>query len=210
MKPKYALAETQDGISHLETANSSFVINCSKPNPDLFHFDGIAQITTKDGQELKQLSIDNFIPRGAILRNAGPAGILALCLYTGPDCKLILNQGKLTYKKSNLEVTLNRIYIIQALSVAVLSIFLGSLGYDFMEQNREKMLYVFEDLDFPEDRVWILILTFWLLLVRYLPLDVVLLSETGKIIYSKFMEYDARMMTVDKTTNGGEIIACKV
>ena len=107
-------------------------------------------------------------------------------------------------------MTLNRIYIIQALSVAVLAIFLGSLGYDFMERNKEKMLYVFEDLDFPEDRVYILILTFWLLLVRYLPLDVVLLSETGKIIYSKFMEYDARMMTVDKTTNGGEIIACKV
>ena len=108
-------------------------------------------------------------------------------------------------------MTLNKIYIIQAISVAVLSVFFGSLGYDFMEQNKEKMLYVFEGLDFPEDRAWSLILTFWLLLVRYLPLDVVLLSETGKIIYSKIMEYDARMMKVDKTASGGgEIIACKV
>lgn len=59
-----------------------------------------------------------------------------------------------------------------------------------------------------EERPVILILTFWLLLVRYLPLDVVMLSETGKIIYSKFMEADARMMSIDKQT--GEVTSCKV
>ena len=52
------------------------------------------------------------------------------------------------------------------------------------------------------------ILTFWLLLVRYLPLDVVMLSETGKIIYSRFMEADAQMMTVDR--DNGEIVNCRV
>ena len=80
-----------------------------------------------------------------------------------------------------------------------------------MDENKQKMVYVFDELDFPEDRVWMFILTFWLLLVRYLPLDVVLLSETGKIIYSKFMECDARMMKIDMTANeGSKIIACKV
>ena len=44
--------------------------------------------------------------------------------------------------------------------------------------------------------------------VRYLPLDVVMLSETGKMIYSKIMEFDARMMSIDSTS--GEIISCKV
>ena len=51
-------------------------------------------------------------------------------------------------------------------------------------------------------------MTFWLLLVRYLPLDVVMLSETGKVIYSRFIEADAQMMTADRET--GEIIHCKV
>jgi hypothetical protein len=50
--------------------------------------------------------LENFLPRGAILRNSG-IGILALAIYTGPDTKLILNQGKLKYKKSNVEKTLN-------------------------------------------------------------------------------------------------------
>lgn len=59
------------------------------------------------------------------------------------------------------------------------------------------MPHIFENLSTIEESPIILILTFWLLLVRYLPLDVVMLSETGKIIYSKFMEFDARMMTID-------------
>ena len=39
-------------------------------------------------------------------------GILALIVYTGPDTKLIQNQGKLKYKKSNTDKTLNKIYIV--------------------------------------------------------------------------------------------------
>lgn len=87
---------------------------------------------TNDGKEFKQLTIDNFLPRGSILRNAS-SGILALCIYTGPESKLVLNQGKLKYKKSNTEITLNKIFLIQALSVTVLSVVLGLLGYAFIE-----------------------------------------------------------------------------
>ena len=60
------------------------------------------------------------------------------------------------------------------------------------------MPHLFEKMDWVEERPMILILTFWLLLVRYLPLDVILLSETGKMVYSKFMEADARMMQLDR------------
>ena len=70
------------------------------------------------------------------------------------------------------------------------------------------MGYLFDQLNSTEERPIITIMTFWLLLVRFLPLDVILLSETSKMIYSKFMEVDARMMTIDKTT--GEVIHCKV
>ena len=119
-----------------------------------------------------------------------------------------MNQGALKYKASNTEKTLNRIYVIQAISVTALAIILGLLGYRFLNQNRDVMPHIFQDLSSIEERPIIFILTFWLLLVRYLPLDVVMLSETGKIIYSRFIEFDARMMTVDRQT--GEIVSCKV
>lgn len=132
-----------------------------------------------------------------------------MAVYIGSDTKLILNQGKkLEYKKSNSEKTLNRIFMIQAISVVIISVVMGLLGYGFMNENEEKMPHIFEKLSFIERRPIVSIMTFWLLLVRFLPLDVILLSETGKMVYSKIMEVDARMMTVDKET--GEIINCKV
>lgn len=124
--------------------------------------------------------------------------MLALAIYIGADTKLIQNQGKdLKYKKSNSEKTLNKIFMIQAISVIIISVVLGLLGYSFLIENEEKMPYIFENLSSIERRPIIIIMTFWLLLVRFLPLDVILLSETGKMVYSKYMELDARMMTVD-------------
>ena len=49
------------------------------------------------------------------------------------------------------------------------------------------MPHIYENLSSIEERPFILILTFWVLLVRYVPLDVVMLRETGEIIYSKFI-----------------------
>ena len=93
-------------------------VYCCEPNPDLFYFDGLAEIKTGRGADSdsevvhKQLTLDNFLPRGSILRNTGGDGILALTLYTGNDSKLILNQGKTKYKRSNADITLNKIFII--------------------------------------------------------------------------------------------------
>ena len=70
------------------------------------------------------------------------------------------------------------------------------------------MPYIFQDTKWYEERPLLTCLTFVLLLVRFLPLDVVLLSETAKIIYSKYMEYDARMMIPD--AENSEIVRCKV
>ena len=86
-------------------------MHCCAPNQDLFFFDGVAEVKNNDGSEFKQLTIDNFLPRGSILRNSG-SGILAMVIYTGSDSKLVLNQGKLKYKKSNTEIKMNKIYII--------------------------------------------------------------------------------------------------
>ena len=92
--------------------------------------------------------------------------------------------------------------------MVLLSVILGMMGWWFVKENKDSATYIFENIEWLEERPMILILTFWLLLVRFLPLDVVLLSETGKMIYSKIIEYDARMMTIDKET--GEIVSCTV
>ena len=90
----------------------SFSVYCSEPNAYLFYFDAVAEIKNADNtNDHRQLGMEHFLPRGSILRNSG-SGIFAMTVYTGPDTKLIKNQGKFKYKKSNTEQTMNKIYII--------------------------------------------------------------------------------------------------
>ena len=56
------------------------------------------------------------------------------------------------------------------------------LGRRFVSANKDTMLYVFQDLQPIEERSLIFVLTYILLLVRYLPLDVIFLVETQKMI----------------------------
>ena len=142
LKPKYALEETQADLASLVASSkkgiSRFSIKCAEPDADLFYFDGLAEIVGADDQRShKNMNIGQFLPMGAILHNTGGAGILVAAVYTGRDSKLIMNQGALKYKASNTEKTLNRIYVIQAISVTVLAIILGLLGYRFLNANRD-------------------------------------------------------------------------
>ena len=84
-------------------------VKCSAPDQSLFFFDGSIQLSSAD--EPAALSLDNFLPRGATMQGCGPKGVLALVLYTGADCKLVLNQGRYKYKTSNTEVNLNYIFL---------------------------------------------------------------------------------------------------
>ena len=85
LKPKYALKETQRNLDQL--LKDGFKVHCAEPTPNLFYFDGVAECGP---YQSKNLCIEHFLPRGAILRGTeGGEGVLALCLYTGPDSKLI-------------------------------------------------------------------------------------------------------------------------
>ena len=127
--------------------------------------------------------MNNFIPRGSILKNTGGIGILALVIYTGIDTKLIQNQiRKKTHKRTKIDRTTQMLYVIQALSVTFISICLGFFGSRFVTENKESKPYIFEKLEWVEERSAIFTLTYILLLVRFLPLDVIVLVETHKMI----------------------------
>ena len=40
--------------------------------------------------------------------------------------------------------------------------------------------------------------SFWFIMMLYIPFDVIMQTETGKIIYSKFMEWDDEMAYFDE------------
>ena len=50
LKPKYALEETQNDLAPLiQHDNGRFSVLCGPPNPDLFYFDGLAELGSGKG-----------------------------------------------------------------------------------------------------------------------------------------------------------------
>ena len=77
---------------------------------NLYSFQGSAIL--QEGTDMKELDlgIQNFVPRGSVVRNAT---VMAIVVYTGIDTKIVMNQGKVFYKTTRIDRDLNKIYWIQ-------------------------------------------------------------------------------------------------
>ena len=141
------------------------------------------------------------------MQGTGDGGVLALVLYTGRDSKLVLNQGKYKYKTSNTEVNLNWIFFGQMVQIFFFSSLFALLQSLFMLNHRNHE-YLYEGIESDSLYSFGIFFSFWFILMRYIPFDVILQTETGKIIYSKIMEWDLQMMHQDAETK--QLIACQV
>lgn len=133
--------------------------------------------------------------------------MLALVLYTGVDTKIVLNQGRYKYKTSNTEINLNLIFLGQILQIIFFSTLCTIMNNVFIREHRDSD-YLFEGVEDAGLYSFGIFFSFWFILMRYIPFDVIMQTETGKIIYSKFMEWDLQMTYIDEVTK--EIVSCKV
>ena len=141
------------------------------------------------------------------MQGTGETGVLVLVLYTGVDSKLVLNQGKYKYKMSNTEVNLNLIFVAQIIQIISFCTLFATLQSIFIERNKNSE-YLFQDIEDRSLYSMGMFASFWFIMMRYIPFDVILQTETGKIIYSKFIEWDTEMMHFDKDTN--QYVSCQV
>lgn len=150
------------------------------------------------------LGLSNFIPRGALVMNCK---MLAVVVYTGADSKIILNQGHYSYKYSSIEKKLNRIFLIQIFQVFFLCVVFTLCGFGFISENENSPQYNISE-DNSSNVVLFSFFSFFLMLMRLVPLDLIINTELGKIFVSKFIEADADMVKLD--TESGDLIKCKV
>ena len=83
--------------------------------------------------------------------------------------------------------------------------FTSSLEHLLKARDHE---YLYEGIESDSLYSFGIFFSFWFILMRYIPFDVILQTETGKIIYSKIMEWDLQMMHQDAETK--QLIACQV
>ena len=142
------------------------------------------------------------------MQGCGKQGVLVLVVYTGKETKLVLNQGAYKYKTSNTEVNLNLIFLMQIVQIVILCTIFANLHAAFMKDNRLSTEYLFEGIESDALYSAGLFFSYFIILTRWIPFDLIMQSETGKIIYSKFIEWDWHMATLDGET--GELVHCQV
>ena len=131
------------------------------------------------------------------MQGTGETGVLALVTYTGANTKLVLNQGLYKYKRSNTEKNLNMIFMGQMAQILFFCTLFCVLQVRF-KSNHSGHMYLYEGI--VSEPLWNLgiFFSFWFIMMRYIPFDVIMQTEMGKIIYCKFMEWDTEMMHYDE------------
>lgn len=133
--------------------------------------------------------------------------MLAIVVYTGKDSKIIMNQGHYSYKYSSIEKKLNRIFSIQILQVILIAAIFTICGSAFVKEHTNSPQYSISPAN-ASKVVGFSFLSFFLMLMRLIPLDLIINTEVGKIIVSRFMESDAEMIKLDHET--GDLISARV
>jgi len=155
------------------------IIHAEGPNPNLYGFEGGIEIR----KQQYGLNLNNFIPRGALVKTCT---MKALVVYTGKDSKIILNQGDYKYKYSSIEKGMNGIFLIQLFQVFLLCLIFTLCNWGFVKDNENSPQY-----DISPDNsggvVGFSFFSFFLMLMRLVPLDLIINTEVGKIVVSKFM-----------------------
>lgn len=117
-------------------------VKCTdSPKLDLYSFNAELKIVYKHTQKNIDLDLRQFIPRGSHVRNS--QCLYLLVIYTGPETKLILNQGKYKIKMSRLDKMVN-IFLGWNVALMLTFSFLLSYGcYNFVGRNYDSHSYIY-------------------------------------------------------------------
>jgi len=78
----------------------------------------------------------------------------------------------------------------------------------FNSNHRDSLGYALEDAPSNGALAGLVFFTYWLILIRFIPLDLIVNLEVSKIIIAFFIERDTQMIRIDDELN--EIVACRV
>ena len=141
------------------------------------------------------LDIKQFIPRGSHVRNSGC--LFLLVLYTGPETKLILNQGSYRFKQSHVDKMINIVLFSNLVVMFSFTIILALLSYSWINVNIDKHHYIFIDSLPAKELAGQAFGSFYLLNNSFLPLDLAVGLEMGRFMYIYYIERDAYMTIID-------------
>lgn len=106
LKNRQALASTMRLATPEALCALNATVTCQKPNPYFLYFEGTYVDEKAEKRDQVQLTKDNLLLRGTMLRNTD--WIFGLVIYTGVESKIYLNLNQPAHKRTNVEITTNR------------------------------------------------------------------------------------------------------
>jgi len=183
-------------------------VECAHPNKDLHDFDGrLVLPRAGGGLVMHPLSLNQFLPRGAVLRNTD--WIYGVVIYAGLDTKVMMNNTRGKLKFSTLEGRLNAlvagifVYNIILLFTAVA---LSASVMDSIYTSKADLWYLQNPND-PNDEynpnrtdinwpyiIWMDVLTWFATLSYVIPLSLFVSIELVRIVQTWIIQGDYRMV----------------
>ena len=123
LQKKKSSVLTHSNIKYLKNP-SKFKLSCkleySQPNPKIDSFVGYLKLL--NDPTLEKLTIDNFIPRGALIKKV--ERVMAMVVYIGNDTKLMRN-CKLNFHKISFIEKLGQVYFLVFLCIVIIFSFVS-------------------------------------------------------------------------------------
>lgn len=204
LKRRSALPQTK-GFATTQFAGK---VQCGAPNKDLHDFDARIVIPRDSGRDtVHSLSINQFLPRGALLRNTD--WIYGAVVYAGLETKIMKNNTKGRLKFSTLEGRLNALVFgifIYNLILLFLAVGLSANVNNSIYTTKTDYWYLQNPND-PNDEfapnksnvnwaylIWIDVLTWFATLSYVIPLSLFVSIELVRIVATWTIQADYRMI----------------
>lgn len=143
------------------------------------------------------------------MRNSG--NILAMVIYCGKETKIILNQGKYSFKQSEIEKKLNYILFSHIIIILSLAGIMASQLKRNIDASGSKMWYVYPETNIESGSYASYVYgTYFIFFNSLIPLAFVIGLEIIKMSYTPMIENDLGMSlfiddVADKNVTNGEI-----
>eukprot|EP00672_Neobodo_designis_P006483 CAMPEP_0174878644 /NCGR_PEP_ID=MMETSP1114-20130205/82861_1 /TAXON_ID=312471 /ORGANISM="Neobodo designis, Strain CCAP 1951/1" /LENGTH=2292 /DNA_ID=CAMNT_0016114033 /DNA_START=739 /DNA_END=7617 /DNA_ORIENTATION=- len=161
-------------------------VQCEVPNNSLYTFTG--RLFLKGATESLRLTPDQMLYRGCLLRKVH--WVVGICVFTGPETKIMMNARKPPHKASRVEKLINRLLFF-ILSIQLVLCVIGTLGLYFSESDAW-FLGPSDSRDRSQE-AGLGFLTFIILFNNLIPISLYVSIEFVKVFQGLLLEQDLAM-----------------
>ena len=168
-------------------------VQCDLPNVDLNKIDGNITININNKEIFFPLTINQTLLKGSIIKNSG--WVIGIALYTGRNCKLILNSKQPRVKLSIIEKKLNKYLIGIFIFLMILCLICSIFYYENYKKNKKFYNnFILSNKSATFNSI-IIFFTYFLLLNTLIPISLIITIEIVKIIQGFFINWDVELFS---------------